>query len=239
MTKEGIRINKYLADSGCCSRRAADTFIDEGRVTINDQVAKLGDRVFDGDKVTFNDEIISLQGKKVYYALNKPKGYICSTLDEMERQTCLSLVPAEPRVFTVGRLDLFSEGLIILTNDGDFAQAVIHPKNKISKKYQISVSGDPKVINGLPERFLSGISIDGDFMKADKVAKIGESGNQKTFEVEIHQGFNRQLRKMVASLGLRVEFLLRVRIGSLKLGDLEPGKYREIDPKEVIRWSSS
>lgn len=234
MTSDGTRLNKFLADSGCCSRRMADSLIEAGKITLNDKMAKLGDRVFDGDSVLLDGTAITKSSAKVYYALNKPRGYICSSTDEMDRPVCLSLVPENPRVYTIGRLDVFSEGLIILTNDGDFAQAIIHPKNKISKKYEIIVSGDPKVSSHLPERFLVGFSIDGDFMKADKVAKIGESKNQKTFEVEIHQGFNRQLRKMVASLGLRVESLKRVSIGSLSLGDLEVGKYRNINKEDVL-----
>jgi len=231
---DSIRLNKYLADSGLCSRRAADDLIQAGKVSINNKVAKLGNRVYDGDRVEANGSLITSITKKVYYALNKPKGYICSANDEAGRQTCLMLVPNTPRVFTIGRLDVFSEGLIILTNDGDFAQAIIHPKNKISKKYEIVVSGNPKVSKQLPEKFTTGFSIDGDFMKADNVAKIGESKNQKTFVVEIHQGFNRQLRKMVAAMGLRVESLTRVSVGLLQIGDLASGKCREISPKEVI-----
>lgn len=232
--KNGVRVNKYLAESGICSRRSADLLVAEGKVTINGQLAKAGDRISSQDQVIYNGEQISLISQKRYFALNKPKGYVCSTKDENGRPSCLDLIKSSERLFTVGRLDIFSEGLIIITNDGQFAQSIIHPKNKITKTYELLVAGDSQVIKDLSNIFLRGVSIDGALMQVDKVVKIGQSNNQTNFRIQIHQGFNRQLRKMVASLGLRVESLKRISIGELTLGSLESGKFREIKIKDVV-----
>lgn len=228
------RINRYLANSGISSRRQADSIIYNGRVQINGEIAKVGDIVRDGDKVTLDGKLIAIISQKYYFALNKPRGYICSSKDEKGRRNCQSLINADVRIFTIGRLDKETEGLIILTNDGDFANLVQHPSKAISKVYQVEVRGESKNIIRIVKDFTRGMKIDGKMMIADRVVMKTIRENSAKFEVEIHQGYNRQLRRMSTFIGLQVLGLKRIRIGKLKLGNLKTGNYRTILPGEVL-----
>lgn len=229
MTNRLSRINKFLADAGCCSRRQADEFIKEGRVKINDKVAKLGEMVGVKDQVKFDSQIITINSDLEYYLLYKPKGYICSSKDELGRKNCTNLIKTDKRLFTVGRLDKDSEGLIILTNDGYFAESIIHPSKKIEKVYEIELKGEN--LDKVTRQFTQGILIERICMKADKVEVITISKDKGIFNVSLHQGYNRQLRRMSASLDLEVLSLKRISIGNLKIDNLKSGEFRKLDPR--------
>lgn len=224
-----IRLNKYLASSGLFSRRAADEVIKSGRVKINNITATLGSQVEENDIVSVDDQIIKPQAFQ-YLAYYKPVGLLVTKDDEKGRKTIYSSGKIDKSLSYAGRLDMGSEGLMILSNDGDFINELTRPSSNIQKVYRLTLSGSPENINKLPEQFLKGFVIEGDLMKADKV----ESVRPNVFDVTLHQGYNRQLRKMSAEMGLGVVNLKRTQIGKFRIGDLKVGETREISPKEVI-----
>lgn len=230
-----VRLNKYLADAGVCSRRAADQLIVNKQVMVNGEVVnQLGSTIDPTDQVSVNDQLVTISKKKIYIALNKPLGVVSSSNDEKHRQTVISLMNIKERIFTVGRLDVGSEGLILITNDGDFCQQVIHPSKKIEKEYQLSVRAESEILNSIKKAFSEGLTIDGKFMRVDKIKLNERKGDTAVFNIVIHQGYNRQLRKMSEAIGARVINLKRIRIGNLKLGELKSGKYRYFQPNEVL-----
>jgi len=229
-----IRINRFLVESGFCSRRQADKLIIEGRVLVNNHPAKVGDQVLLSDQVSVDNQQIKVKSEKIYIALNKPSGYICTLNDEFNRKNARSLINIKDRLFSVGRLDKESCGLIIYTNDGEFAQKVGHPSNQKNKLYRLELQGDHESIKQLPKSFLRGMRIEGKLMKVDEVRVIKSHRQTIVVEVAIHQGLNRQLRKMSEALGLKVRLLERIKIGNLKLGSLQPGKWRKINKEEVL-----
>lgn len=234
-----IRINKFLSEAGVCSRRAADEQILAGKVKINGVVARLGDRIDrKNDKVEFEGKLIKPQKENfVYYALNKPKGIISTSSDERSRQNITDLVPKTPRVYPIGRLDKDSEGLILLTNDGEFANEMMHPSHQIDKEYEVIVEAKKRIgTRVIEEKFLKGLLIDDKLMKADK-AKVFLILNSKfLIQVVLHTGYNRQIRKMCVKMGLEVKSLKRTRIGNLSLNklNLKPGEYQLIDKSDLI-----
>lgn len=202
-----MRINRYLATHGFCSRREADKLIMDGQVTINGRIAVLGDQVEDTDIVKVNGE-----SKKavplVYYLLNKPVGYICTT-DERARDNVTSLVPQNPRVFPVGRLDVASSGLLLLTNDGELTERILHPRYHHSKVYVVTVDKD--IANGHLERWRNGVDL-GDFVtQPARVQRLGRC----RFKITLTEGKNRQIRRMCELFGYQVRSLERVAIGAL------------------------
>ena len=238
-----IRLNKYLSDSGLCSRRKADEYIASGKVNVNGEKAIVGQKIDpEKDEVVFEGKVISKSDANfVYYALNKPRGIISTASDEVGRKAVTDLVPKEQRVFPVGRLDKESEGLIILTNDGELTQKLTHPSSEHEKEYfvkSISQKGHEVTIENLTKRFLNGISIEGRLMKADKVLEGHESPGLKhfSFSVVIHTGYNRQIRKMCDKIGLEVTKLKRTRVGKLKLDDLDiaPSEYKIVKKEDII-----
>jgi len=229
-----IRLNKYIAMAGICGRREADELIVKGAVRINGNViSKLGTIVNNDDKVEVNGKEIHLVKNKIYIVLNKPKGIVCTSNDELGRKTVIDIVNSKERLFTIGRLDKDSEGLIILTNDGDFSQKLSHPSNVVEKEYQLTLLGGDDTVEKVVEKFISGLKIDKHLMKVRKVELINANQNNYTFKIVLHQGYNRQLRKMSEALQLKVVSLLRVRIGKLKIKNLKSGNYCSFDPKEV------
>jgi len=216
-----MRINKYLASCGVCSRREADEMVTGGRVTINGvRVTELGTQILDTDIVAVDGKKIALQQKKVYIIMNKPKTYITTCSDEKGRKTVMDLLPKDiGRVFPVGRLDYDTEGLLLLTNDGDFALHVTHPKNNIQKVYIASV--DQAVTTGQVLELLN---------HADSVKKLDDT----TLEIIIHSGKNRVVRKMLSSVGLDVKRLKRIAIGSLQLGNLKPGEIIRLNTPPIL-----
>lgn len=223
-----MRINKYIALSGFCSRRAADKLIEDKRVTINKQIADKGAYVEDTDVVRIDGERVNVKlGQYEYYLLNKPKRVICSNDDKFGRRTAVSLIKSNKRLFTYGRLDYMTEGLIIISNDGDLYNNIMHPRQKLYKSYIANI--DKAIKDEHIEAMKHGVVIDGVRTAPAKVKKISE----KEIRVAIFEGRNRQIRKMFETLGYEVKNLKRVKIGELTLKDLEVGKYRKLTKEEI------
>jgi len=227
-----MRINKYIAAAGIASRRKADEMIEAGRGRGNGIVLQtLGYHVKDDDRVEVDGKLIELQKKKVYYLLNKPTGYVTSTFDKEGRPTVIELVPDEIRVFPVGRLDYNSSGLLILTNDGELSNRLMHPSHEFDKKYVVRATGI--VTRAEAARLEKGIDIGGFITSPAKVKLIRHDRNSTIAEVTIHEGKNRQVRRMFKAIGHPVEELCRVGLGNLVIGRLAVGQYRKLSPAEV------
>lgn len=221
-----IRLAKFLADSGVASRRKAEELIRAGKVSIDHKiVTDLATKVeADSQNITVNHKKI-LPDKKICYLLNKPVGYICSVSDPHNKKTVLDLVPKFPRVVPVGRLDKDSQGLLLLTNDGELVYKLTHPKFKIQKTYLVKTD---KIINkNIIDLLKKGIKLEEGMARADKVI----IRNKFELEITIHQGWNRQIRRMLAALGLKVVKLTRIKEGDIVLGNLPVGKYKILDIK--------
>jgi 23S rRNA pseudouridine2605 synthase len=229
-----MRINKFLAEKGIASRRHADEMISAGRVYINDVLATLGASVEDGDKVTVDGTLIANEETKLeYYIMNKPKGTICSVLDDRGRKTVMDYLPETAgRVFPVGRLDYDTEGLLILTNDGDLSYRLTHPKNEIAKTYLVKVEGTLTEKDLNPIR--SGVELDGVLTKKCKAHIVETNKAYTKVHVTITEGRNRQVRRMFESIGKTVAFLKRIRIGNLKLTGLDRGEVRALSESEIL-----
>ena len=231
-----MRLNKYLASSGVASRRASDLLIEEGKVTVNGKVAKLGAEVADGDEIAVEGKIVSLKQNE-YFILNKPNGYICSVSDDKGRKTVLDLMPSGVgRIYPVGRLDYDSEGLLILTTDGELAQKLMHPSNEIPKTYLVKVEGTLKESDLNPIR--SGIEVDGYVTKKCKANIVETNKNYTKVHITVTEGKNREIRKMFAAIGKEVELLKRIKIGELTLRGLDRGAYRKLTKEEVLYLKS-
>jgi len=238
---ELIRLNKFLSDQGICSRRAADEHILAGKVVVDGEKAYLGQKVDpDEQEIIFNNQKINLAIEdKIYYALYKPKGVVSTAIDEMGRKSVVDLVPKTPRVYPVGRLDKDSEGLILLTNDGELTNILTHPKNKHEKEYQVIVRSSERVTENnseISKQFLGGIIIDNHLMKADKINIKYLTPNSLQLTIIIHTGYNRQIRKMCAKMGLEVIKLLRIRIANLFLDSLniQPGQFKKVKRTDIL-----
>ncbi len=228
-----IRLNKYLASCGVASRRKSDMLILEGKVAVNGKiVTEVGTSINEKkDKVTCDGKELSLPSSFVYIKLNKPKGYICSASDEKGRKTIYDLVKTEERLFSIGRLDYDTEGLIILTNDGDFANKVGHPSFSLEKEYQVTVEG--KVLESELAVMRKGAVVDGERMPPAKVKIIGFEEKSTKLSVIINEGQNRQVRRMFEAIGKVIILLKRVRIGGVRLGGLSRGEYRDLRIEEL------
>lgn len=223
---DGIRINKYIASSGYCSRREADRLVDDQKVMVNDNLAVAGTQVFDGDKVTVDGQIILPKDDKIYIALNKPLGITCTT-DTRDGTNIVDFVGMKERIFPIGRLDKNSSGLILLTNDGDIVNKLLRAENGHEKEYKVRV--DHKIADGFKEKMENGLPIDGQITLPCKVTITGPH----TFTIILRQGLNRQIRKMCDQLGYRVVKLKRVRFMNILLGDLKVGAYRNLTKEEI------
>ena len=231
---EKIRLQKFFTDMGIMSRRASEKVIEAGNVKINGITAKLGDKVDpENDTVVYNGKVIKPQAsKKRYIMLNKPLGYVTTASDEKGRETVLSLLSdVGERVYPVGRLDMYSEGLLILTNDGELTNRLTHPKNHIPKTYSVIIKGEisPDALHKLN----SPMEIDGYKLKPVKVRVISQKDGGTNTLFTLSEGRNRQIRKMCESCGLTIMRLTRTSVGKLKLGELERGKWRELTKNEV------
>ena len=223
------RINKYLSEVGYCSRRRADRLIEEGKVTINGKVPEIGTKVDDCDLVEVEGKRIekSTKQKKIYLAFNKPVGIVCTTNREVEPDNIIDFIKYPKRIFPIGRLDKWSEGLIFLTNDGDIVNKILRARNNHEKEYIVSVN---RPINKeFIQSMSNGIEILETITKNCFVKQMGA----KKFKIILTEGLNRQIRRMCESLGYRVQSLKRVRIMNIKL-DLPVGKYREFTKKELL-----
>lgn len=227
-----MRINKYLAQCGVAGRRACDKLISEGRVSVNGKVADLGLDVEEGDSVKVDGKIVTVQ-KNEYYILHKPKGYISTVSDDKGRKTVLDILDSGVgRVYPVGRLDYDSEGLLILTTDGELAQHLTHPSNEVPKTYTVKVEGRLTENDLNPIR--SGIEIEGGYVTKKCRAHIIETNKEYTkVELTLREGKNREIRKMFAAIGKEVTLLKRTKVGELSLRGLERGAFRKLTPAEV------
>ena len=231
---EKIRLQKFFTDNKIMSRRASERVILAGNIKINGKTAQLGDRVDpENDTVVYNGKIIKpICEKKRYIMLNKPLGYVTTTSDEKGRDTVLSLVSElGERVYPVGRLDMYSEGLLILTNDGELTNRLTHPKHNMNKVYSVILKGElsPDVLHKLN----SPMEIDGYKLQPVKVRVVSQKNGNTNTLFTLSEGRNRQIRKMCEACGLTIMRLTRISIGKLKLGELERGKWRELTPNEV------
>lgn len=227
-----MRINKYLAECGVASRRACDRLIAEGRVTVNGKVAAVGEDVAAGDAVCVNGVDVVRKNVHEYYLLNKPKGYVCTVKDDKDRKTVMQLLPAGAgRVYPVGRLDYDTEGMLILTDDGDLAFRLTHPVNEIPKTYLVKVEG--AVGEAALAKLRSGVELDGKTTGKSRVKPIAADKKYTRLHVTITEGRNRQIRRMFEAVGNKVVFLKRIRIGEMGLGSLERGKTRRLTAEEI------
>ncbi|MGN0823835.1 MAG: pseudouridine synthase [Candidatus Coproplasma sp.] len=226
-----MRINKYLAACGVASRRECDRLIQNNSVKINGVIATLGAEVEDGDKVTVNGNPVTLK-KNEYYILNKPKGYLCTVRDDKGRKTVLDLMPPSiGRIYPVGRLDYDSEGLLILTTDGELAQHLMHPSNEVTKTYLVKIEGTITEAGLNPIR--SGIDIGGYVTKKCKAHIVETNKAYTKIHVTVTEGKNREIRKMFEAIGKEVTLLKRIKIGDLTLRGLDRGAYRKLTQAEV------
>ncbi|MEO6264280.1 MAG: pseudouridine synthase [Luteimonas sp.] len=227
-----MRLNKHISDTGYCSRREADRLVAEGRVTVNGLRARIGAEVGEGDEVRIDGQSLRVrtaakgQRKHVYIALNKPVG-ITSTTESSVKDNIVDFVGHQQRIFPIGRLDKDSEGLILLTSNGDIVNAILRAENKLEKEYLVAVN------HPVTDEFLRGMSrgvpLHGELTLPCRTGKLGRFG----FRIVLVQGLNRQIRLMAAHFKYRVKQLLRVRIGSVKLGHLKPGQWRNITDAEL------
>ena len=235
MSENGIRIQKVLSDNGVLSRRKAEDAVRQNRVTINGRPCKIG------QKVNPRNDIIALDGQRIetarrkqnlYIMMNKPRGYVTTMSDDLGRRCVTDLLQDAPaKVYPVGRLDRNSEGLLLFTNDGAFANAVMHPRGHISKTYRVTVA------SGINESQLltlsTGVLIDGKKTRPASVQVLEEGDGRTVLRITIQEGRNRQIRRMCEAAGLEVVRLKRTSVGPLKLGMLQPGKWRELAPSEL------
>lgn len=227
------RLQKVIAQAGIASRRKAEELIKDGKVKVNGEVIKeLGTKVSESDKVEVNNKPIEKETKE-YYLLNKPRGVITTTNDEHGRKTVTDLIETSTRIYPVGRLDYDTTGAILLTNDGEFANILMHPSNKIDKVYLAKLEGIIKgeQINALK----NGVMLDDVLVKASRVKlkKVNQENLTSMVEITIHEGKNHQVKRMFESVGFHVEKLTRERIGIFDINNLKSGQYRKLTPKEV------
>lgn len=229
------RIQKLLSENGIVSRRKAEELIMQGKIQINGHPATLGQKINPyRDAVTINNERVYLNNKshKVYIMLHKPRGYVTTMSDELGRRCVKELVEDAPeRVYPIGRLDKDSEGLLLMTNDGDFANLIMHPSHHVSKTYRVTVR--PSVSDAQMIQLSSGIEIDGKKTAPAVIHVLDKEPGRVVLQITIHEGRNRQIRKMCEAVGLEVARLKRVSVGPIKLGMLQPGEWRELKPTEV------
>ncbi len=227
---EGERLQKTLARAGYGSRRACEVLIDQGRVTVDGRVAELGNRVDpDAQMICVDGKLAPTAQNKVYFLFNKPRGVVTTASDPQGRTTVLDVVESPVRIFPVGRLDMNTEGLLILTNDGRLAHLLTHPSSGIAKEYLVRVEGDPSP--GDLRRLRDGVELDDGMTAVAQVSRVSEG----LLRIVIHEGRNRQVRRMCAAVGHEVTRLVRTRIGPLQDATLSPGSYRQLSLNEVRR----
>lgn len=232
---EKIRIQKIIADSGFCSRRKAEEYISQGRVKVNGRPCKLGDKALPHkDLIAIDGEQLRVQRRKEmhYIMLHKPRGYVTTMSDEFDRKCVTDLLADFPdRVYPIGRLDKNSEGLLLFTNDGNFANDIMHPSHHVSKTYRVTVR--PDINDEQLVQLSEGVVIDGKKTQPATVLVLDKQPGRVVLQMTIHEGRNRQIRKMCEAVGLEVARLKRTSIGPLRLGMLQPGEYRELKPDEL------
>ena len=222
-----IRINKFLSDAGICSRRGADELIKEGRVSINGSLALLGSVVSEGDEVRVDDKLIAGSNQKVLIAFNKPRGIVCTTKDPKSKDVnIVEYINYPKRIFTVGRLDKDSEGLILLSNDGDLSNKIMKARNYHEKEYEVEV--DKPFDDEFLKKMSEGVPILDAVTRKCKLKRTGKT----SFNIVLTQGLNRQIRRMCEYFGYKVVKLKRIRIMNIRLGNIKPGTYRNVTEEE-------
>ena len=236
---EEVRLQKYLADCGIASRRKCEQYIQQGKVQVNGKVVtELGTKINPKkDKVKFENREITENRKMVYILLNKPIGYVTTVDDQFNRDTVLDLVKVKERIVPVGRLDMYTSGALILTNDGDFVYKVTHPKHEIEKTYTVTLKGI--IQNDEVEKLRKGVQIEDYTTKPAKVKilKTDKEKNISRLEIIIHEGKNRQVRKMCEAIGKKVLALHRSKIGKIGVKDLKLGEWRYLTEKEIQQFN--
>ncbi len=231
---EEIRLQKYLAEVGVASRRKCEEFIQQGRVKINGNVATLGEKVNPGvDKIEFDNKPIGKIEEHVYILLNKPIGYVTTAKEQFGRDSVLDLVKVKQRIVPVGRLDMYTSGALLLSNDGDFIYKVTHPKHEVDKTYTVTLKGI--VTNEDVQKLKNGVKIEDYVTKPAqvKILKTDEEKNISRLAITIHEGKNRQVRKMCEAIGKKVQALHRTKIGNIEVKELKLGTWRYLKPEEV------
>ena len=228
-----MRINKFLSTLGIASRRTIDKYIEEGRITVNGNTAITGMDISENDNIFIDGEKIktNIDEKKVYFMLNKPLEVLSSSSDNRGRKTVVDLIKTDKRIFPVGRLDYMTSGLILLTNDGELFNRIVHPKSEIYKKYYVKIWG--KIKKEEIDVLKKGILLDDGKTLPAKISGIKYDKNKTSMYISIREGRNRQIRRMIEKFEYRVLMLRREKIGELSLGDLPEGKYRELTKQEV------
>lgn len=227
-----MRINKFLAAAGVASRRKAEELVSAGRVFINGkEVTNLASDVAESDHVRLDNQEVRLKEEKIYIVLNKPRGVVSTVKDTHGRKTVLDLVKSNQRLYPVGRLDEDSTGMILLTNDGELAYRLTHPKFEIEKTYRLLIKG--RVNDDSIEKLRRGVRLEDGFTAPAGVKKIWETNDETVLEMKIHEGKNRQIRRMCEALKINLKELERIAIGGLSLGEMEYGKYRKLREKEI------
>jgi 23S rRNA pseudouridine2605 synthase len=228
-----LRLQKFLAEAGVSSRRGGEELIQQGHVQVNGKVVReLGTKVDPDKDLVFVDGRQAKHRRKLYIAINKPAGYLCTRHDPQQRRCVGDLLPAEWSVlYPVGRLDNDSDGLLFLTNDGDFCLRLTHPRYGIHKKYITAVVG--KVEDTILKKLTHGIELEGELLKATRVRCLSRNNSHTVVEVELAEGKNREVRRLFSAFGFEVERLQRVQIGPVKLGELPLGKWRTLTPPEI------
>lgn len=235
---EEIRLQKFLANAGIASRRKAEELIEQGKVKVNGNiVTELGTKIIPGkDFVEYNDKEVKLNEDYVYILLNKPIGYVTTVKEQFNRDSVLDLVKTNKRLVPVGRLDMYTSGALILTNDGDFVYKVTHPKHEIDKTYTVTIVGIVKQEE--TEQLKKGVKIDEEYITKPakvKILKTDEEKNQSRLEITIHEGKNRQVRKMCEAIGHKVLALHRSKIAGIGVKDIPLGKWRYLKDYEVSK----
>lgn len=229
---EKIRINKFLANKGICSRREADKLIEAGKVEVNGKIASTGEKVDEKDYIKISGKGIKVEEeKKVYILLNKPKKCLSSTKDDRGRKTVVDIVNVKERIYPVGRLDYDTEGLIILTNDGDLYNKVIHPRSEVYKTYVAMIWG--QITKDKIANLSKGLRLEDGMTLPAKVKLIKNDNRMSQVEISIREGRNRQVRRMFDAVGHKVQELKRISIGDINIEGLEVGKWRELNKKEI------
>lgn len=229
------KLQKLISRSGLTSRRKAEEWITQGRVAVNGNPAKLGDRAdLTKDKVTVDGRLLKPSSEQVVVLLNKPRGYVCTMHDPQGRPMVKQLVASIPlRLYPVGRLDYNSEGLLLLTNDGDLAHRLMHPRHHVEKRYLVKVQG--QLNKSAQQKLADGVLLSDGLTAPAKVEAVRYSGPNSWFEIVLKEGRNRQVRRMCEEVGHKVLRLKRIRIGFLELGSLKTGEFRKLTNAEIVR----
>lgn len=234
MESKELRLQKFMSECGVCSRRKAEEMILSGKVKVNGSLAKLGDKINPyKDKVTVQGKLIKRNKEKRYIMLHKPRGFVTTMSDEFDRK-CITMLTKDidERVYPVGRLDKNSEGLLLLTNDGEFANMMMHPKTHIPKTYRVTVR--PPVTDEMLNALINGVKLDDGYVTAPAEVSVAlQEENRVVLMITIFEGKNRQIRRMCESLGIELIRLKRISIGEIRLGMLPQGKWRDLKEQEV------